>query len=199
MLASKSAVRRSVLEAAGVPVEIAAADIDERGIEARAGLTDPSEIASVAGAREGAGGFGEASRPHGARRRPDACAWASGGFPRRRTAPPRASSCGVARQDPCAAFGGGGAVRGGNVAVRARRSGAADDAGVLRRVSRQLSRRGRRRGDWRASAAISSKAAASNCSSASRAIISPCLACRCCRCWTGCGSAGCWRSEASCS
>ena len=47
MLASKSAIRRSVLESAGVPVEIAVADIDERGIEARSGLTDPREIARL--------------------------------------------------------------------------------------------------------------------------------------------------------
>lgn len=47
ILASKSAVRRSVLEAAGVPVEIAVADIDERGIETRAGLRDPGEVAKL--------------------------------------------------------------------------------------------------------------------------------------------------------
>jgi septum formation protein len=47
VLASKSAVRRAVLEAAGVPVEIAAADIDERTVEARAGLTDPGEVAKL--------------------------------------------------------------------------------------------------------------------------------------------------------
>ncbi len=35
--------------------------------------------------------------------------------------------------------------------------------------------------------------AARNCSSASKAIISPCLACRCCRCWNGCAASGCWR------
>src|SRR5262245_58114730 len=47
VLASKSAVRRTVLEAAGVPVEIEAADIDERAIEARAGLTDPGAVAQL--------------------------------------------------------------------------------------------------------------------------------------------------------
>jgi septum formation protein len=47
LLASKSAVRRAVLEAAGIPVEVEAADIDERGIEARSGLTDPGEIAQL--------------------------------------------------------------------------------------------------------------------------------------------------------
>ena len=47
VLASKSAIRRSVLESAGVPVEIAVADIDERGIEIRSGLTDPGEIAKL--------------------------------------------------------------------------------------------------------------------------------------------------------
>ena len=37
VLASKSAARRALLEAAGIPVEIEPADIDERGVEARAG------------------------------------------------------------------------------------------------------------------------------------------------------------------
>jgi nucleoside triphosphate pyrophosphatase len=47
MLASKSAIRRSVLESAGVPVEIAVADIDERGIESRSGVNDPGEVAKL--------------------------------------------------------------------------------------------------------------------------------------------------------
>jgi septum formation protein len=47
MLASKSAARRALLEAAGVPIEIEAADIDERGIEMRAGLTDPDGVAAL--------------------------------------------------------------------------------------------------------------------------------------------------------
>jgi septum formation protein len=47
MLASKSAARRALLEAAGIPIEIEAADIDERGIEARAGLTDPEAVAAL--------------------------------------------------------------------------------------------------------------------------------------------------------
>jgi septum formation protein len=47
VLASKSAIRRSVLESAGVPVEIAVADIDERGIEERSGVNDPGEIAKL--------------------------------------------------------------------------------------------------------------------------------------------------------
>src|SRR5262245_30858214 len=47
----------------------------------------------------------------------------------------------------------------------------------------------------RASAAISSKARAFNCSSASRATTSRCSGCRCCRCWTGCGGPGIWRDD----
>ena len=47
LLASKSAVRRAVLEAVGIPVEVEVADIDERGIEARSNLTDPGEIAQL--------------------------------------------------------------------------------------------------------------------------------------------------------
>ena len=35
VLASRSAVRRAMLEAAGIPLEIAPADIDERAVERR--------------------------------------------------------------------------------------------------------------------------------------------------------------------
>jgi len=51
VLASKSAARRALLEAAGVPVEIEPADIDERAVEARAGLDD-AETAAALLARE---------------------------------------------------------------------------------------------------------------------------------------------------
>ena len=47
VLASKSAVRRSVLEAAGIPVEVSSADIDERGVEANARLDDAGMVASL--------------------------------------------------------------------------------------------------------------------------------------------------------
>ena len=47
VLASKSEVRRSVLEAAGLPVEIVPADIDERGIEKTAAASDPKDIATM--------------------------------------------------------------------------------------------------------------------------------------------------------
>ena len=45
LLASKSAVRRTMLEAAGIPVEVVPADIDERALEARAGLGGPADVA----------------------------------------------------------------------------------------------------------------------------------------------------------
>src|SRR5260370_17208825 len=45
VLASKSAARRALREAAGIPVEIAPADIDERAVEARAGLDDAEAVA----------------------------------------------------------------------------------------------------------------------------------------------------------
>jgi septum formation protein len=45
VLASKSAVRRALIEAAGIPLEVAPADIDERAIEARAGVGPASEAA----------------------------------------------------------------------------------------------------------------------------------------------------------
>ena len=49
VLASRSAVRRTLLEAAGVPVEICPADIDERGVEAGAPLQAPVAIAALLG------------------------------------------------------------------------------------------------------------------------------------------------------
>jgi len=47
VLASKSAARRAVLEGAGIPFEIDVASIDERGIEANAGLSDPGAVAAL--------------------------------------------------------------------------------------------------------------------------------------------------------
>jgi septum formation protein len=45
VLASKSATRRAIIEAAGIPLEIVSADIDERGVEARAGPLGASDAA----------------------------------------------------------------------------------------------------------------------------------------------------------
>ncbi len=47
ILASQSAVRRSLLGNAGIPVETIPADIDERAIQQSSGLTDPGEIATL--------------------------------------------------------------------------------------------------------------------------------------------------------
>jgi septum formation protein len=47
VLASQSASRRAMLESAGIPLEIRAADIDERAIEARAGHRDAGEAAGL--------------------------------------------------------------------------------------------------------------------------------------------------------
>jgi len=47
LLASKSAARRALLEAAGIPVEVVPADIDERAVETRAGLDDAEAVAAV--------------------------------------------------------------------------------------------------------------------------------------------------------
>jgi septum formation protein len=47
VLASRSAARRAMLEAAGIPIEIAPADIDERGVEWRAAPASASEAALV--------------------------------------------------------------------------------------------------------------------------------------------------------
>jgi len=45
LLASKSAVRRAMIEAAGIPLEVTSAEVDERAVEARAGPGTPSEAA----------------------------------------------------------------------------------------------------------------------------------------------------------
>jgi septum formation protein len=47
VLASRSASRRAVLAAAGIPLEVAPADIDERGIEAEAGAQPPHAVARL--------------------------------------------------------------------------------------------------------------------------------------------------------
>ena len=61
MLASRSAIRRALLETAGVPIEICPADIDERGIEAKAPLQAPVAIAALL-AREKAMVVGQSRR-----------------------------------------------------------------------------------------------------------------------------------------
>jgi len=47
VLASKSASRRFLLESAGIPIEISVADIDERGVEAKAGVAEPDAVAAL--------------------------------------------------------------------------------------------------------------------------------------------------------
>ena len=47
VLASKSAVRRAMIEAAGIPLEVAPADIDERAVEARAGAGTAADAAAL--------------------------------------------------------------------------------------------------------------------------------------------------------
>ncbi len=47
ILASRSAIRRKLLEAAGIAVEVCPADIDERGIEAAAPVQAPVAVAAL--------------------------------------------------------------------------------------------------------------------------------------------------------
>lgn len=47
LLASRSAIRRALLEAAGVPVEVSPADIDERALEAQAPRQSPTALAGL--------------------------------------------------------------------------------------------------------------------------------------------------------
>ncbi len=46
VLASRSAARRALLEAAGIPIESHPADIDERGLEEKAALQSPAAVAA---------------------------------------------------------------------------------------------------------------------------------------------------------
>ena len=63
VLASKSAVRRALLEAAGIPLEVVPADIDERAVEARAAVGSAAEAATLL-AREKARVGGSAVTGH---------------------------------------------------------------------------------------------------------------------------------------
>jgi nucleoside triphosphate pyrophosphatase len=47
VLASRSEIRRKILSAAGLPLEVAPADIDERALEARAPGADPAAVAAL--------------------------------------------------------------------------------------------------------------------------------------------------------
>jgi septum formation protein len=47
VLASKSEIRRALLEAAGIDVTVEPADIDERMVEAQSGAKDPSMVATL--------------------------------------------------------------------------------------------------------------------------------------------------------
>lgn len=52
VLASKSAVRRAILQAAEIPVEVVVADIDERATERQAETTDPGAVALLLARRK---------------------------------------------------------------------------------------------------------------------------------------------------
>jgi septum formation protein len=47
VLASGSTIRRAMLEAAGIPVEPIAAELDERAVEARSGAVEPDAVAAL--------------------------------------------------------------------------------------------------------------------------------------------------------
>jgi septum formation protein len=47
VLASRSVARRTLLEAAGIPIALCPADIDERGLEAQTRLQDPAAVATL--------------------------------------------------------------------------------------------------------------------------------------------------------
>jgi septum formation protein len=47
VLASRSAPRRAMLEAAGIPIEISLPDLDERAVESQAGPLEPAQAATL--------------------------------------------------------------------------------------------------------------------------------------------------------
>jgi septum formation protein len=47
VLASRSASRRAMLEAAGIPIEVCIPDLDERAVEAAAGICRPADAAAL--------------------------------------------------------------------------------------------------------------------------------------------------------
>ena len=106
VLASKSASRRSLLQGAGIPIEVLAADIDERGVEAKAGLADPGAVAALLAREKAHCSVGAASRPAGARRRPDAGARAAPLLQARRPRRRARTAQGLARTVARASFGG---------------------------------------------------------------------------------------------
>ena len=137
VLASKSAARRALLEAAGIAGrDRARRHRRARRSRARAGRDDPARSRRCWRARRRKAVAAQDARPHGARRRPDAGARRAAVLQAGRSRRRARAACGAARQDACAAFGGrGGARRRG--AVRACRRRAADDAHVLGRLSRR--------------------------------------------------------------
>src|SRR5262249_25018788 len=54
VLASRSAARRTLLEAAGIPVELCPADLDERAIEANGISHEPTAVAALLGGEKAA-------------------------------------------------------------------------------------------------------------------------------------------------
>jgi septum formation protein len=69
VLASRSKVRQALLEAAGIPVEVSPADLDERGLEA--GAVGAGRGRRFPGAGKSFGGGANESGPPDAGRRPD--------------------------------------------------------------------------------------------------------------------------------
>src|SRR5260370_39372446 len=47
VLASRSPSRRAMLEAAGIPIEVCIPDLDERAVEAAAGICRPADAAAL--------------------------------------------------------------------------------------------------------------------------------------------------------
>ena len=195
LLASKSAARRALLEAAGIPVEIE----PRRYRRAR----DRSARRARAMPRRSRRCWRGRRRAPWRRSIPAAwCSaptrrwrWASGGSPSRPTAPAPREQLSALRGKTHTLHSAVAVVRRGAVRVRACRCRAPDDAGVLRRLSRQLSRCGRRRRDGERRRLPARRRRHPAVRARSRAIISPCSACRCCRCSIGCGGRAIWRSR----
>ena len=195
VLASKSAVRRAVLEGAGIPLDVCPADIDERGIETRAGTADAGRDRDAARAREGAARLRLTLPGRLVLGADQTLALGERLFTKPADLRPARAQLKTLR----------GQTHELHAAIAIIRDGAIlfEHRAIARLTMRAFSDgfldaylgRSRRRGDRERRRLSGGEASASTCSSASKATISPSSACRCCRCLTFCGGTDGWRHE----
>ncbi len=104
ILASQSLARRELLANAGITFDAMPADIDERGIQQKSGLTAPGEIAALLAERKAAFISLQSSRPLCSWRRSNPGARGSDVQQTRRTRTGGRTTCDPRRSDPRIAF-----------------------------------------------------------------------------------------------